>query len=121
VFKLTLGLTDGKSKRRDQLVIMTEIMGICKKGSAKTNIMFKANLSFEQLNQYLSYLSFMGLLEKTTREGRDNYRATDRGLEFMARQQQVINLLNGKNQNCNLNSTRYSVAPFPRNKTNILY
>jgi predicted transcriptional regulator len=91
---MTLELTENSSKRRDRLVIMAEIVGIAKKGSSKTHIMFKANLSFSQLNQYLSLLSKTGLLEETAINGRVIFKATPKGLEFMERQHQVIDMLN---------------------------
>ena len=91
---MTIELIENKPKRRDRLVIMTEIIGIAKKGTSKTHIMFKANLSFSQLNQYLSFLSHACLLEKFSHNGRDIYKATPKGLEFMERQQQIMDLLN---------------------------
>jgi predicted transcriptional regulator len=100
---MTLELTENSSKRRDRLVIMAEIIGIAKKGSSKTHIMFKANLSFSQLNQYLTLLSNTGLLEKTAINGRVIFKATSKGLDFMERQQQVIDMLNentGLYRNC---------------------
>ena len=65
---MTLELFEVKSKRRDKLVIMTEIIGIAKNGTSKTHIMFKANLSFSQLNQYISLLLQSGLLERLERK-----------------------------------------------------
>jgi predicted transcriptional regulator len=56
--------------------------------------MFKANLSFNQLNQYLSVLSQSGLLEKFAYNSREFYKATSKGVEFMEKQCQIINLLN---------------------------
>ena len=91
---MTIALIENKPKRRDKLVIMAEIMGIAKNGTSKTHIMFKANLSFSQLNQYLSLLSNTGLLEKFAHNGRVVYQATPKGLEFMERQRQVMDLLN---------------------------
>ena len=73
---------------------MAEIVGIAKKGTSKTHIMFKANLSFSQLKQYLALLSQTSLLEKSPYNGREIYKATPKGLEFMERQQQIMDLLN---------------------------
>ena len=42
-----------RPKRREKLVIMAQIIDIAKQGTSKTHIMFKASLSFSQLNQYL--------------------------------------------------------------------
>ncbi len=91
---MTISLTVNKPKRRDKLVIMTEILDIAKKGTSKTHIMFKANLSFSQLNQYLAILSQANLLEMSAFDGRDVYKPTQKGLEFMQKQQQIISLLN---------------------------
>jgi predicted transcriptional regulator len=90
---MTLELIENSSKRRDRLVIMAEIIGIAKKGSSKTHIMFKVNLSFSQLNQYLSLLSNTDLLEKIAINGKVIYHVTPKGLEFIERQQRVIDLI----------------------------
>lgn len=86
-------LTESSPKRRDKLVIMAEILGIAQKGTSKTHIMFKANLSFSQLKQYLTLLLNTGLLEKLTNDGKVVFETTPKGLEFIERQQQVIDLL----------------------------
>jgi len=91
---MTLTLTENSPKRRDKLVIMAEIVGIAKKGTSKTHIMFKANLSFSQLQQYLALLSHTSLLEESAYNGRVIYKATQKGLEFMEKQQQIIDMLN---------------------------
>ncbi len=91
---MTLTLIENYPKRRDKLVIMAEIVSIAKKGTSKTHIMFKANLSFSQLNQFLTLLSQTSLLEKSACDGRVIYRATQKGLDFMERQQQIMDLLN---------------------------
>jgi predicted transcriptional regulator len=72
---------------------MAEIIGIAKKGISKTHIMFKANLSFSQLNQYIELLSNTALLEKISINGKVVYRATEKGLEFLGKQQEAIDLL----------------------------
>ena len=118
---MTLQLIDYKSKRRDKLVIMTEIMGICKNGSFVTQIMFKANLSFAQLKQYLASLSELGLLEKLECNGRHIYRSTRKGQEFMKMQQEIINLLNKKDQKESLRSYPFEINPFQQNKTPLMY
>lgn len=90
---MTLEIIENSSKRRDRLVIMAEIIGLAKKGISKTHIMFKANLCFSQLNQYIELLSKTALLEKTIINGKVVYRATEKGLEFLGKQQEAINLL----------------------------
>ncbi len=91
---MTLELLDSKSKRRDKLIIMTEIIGIAKNGTSKTHIMFKANLSFSQLNQYISLLLQSGLLEVVCHGDKQTYRATSKGMEFMEKQCAIIDMIN---------------------------
>ena len=67
---MTLQIIDNQPKRRDRLIIIGEIINITRKGSSKTQIMFKANLSFSQLNQYLSLLLKTSLLEKKAINGK---------------------------------------------------
>lgn len=90
---MTLEIIENSSKRRDRLVIIAEIIGLAKKGISKTHIMFKANLSFSQLNLYLDLLSNTSLLEKISINGKVVYRATEKGLEFLVKQQEAIDLL----------------------------
>ena len=82
-----------RPKRRDKLVIMTEIIGIAIKGTSKTQIMYKANLSFSQLKRYLALLSHHSLLKKSAHAGREIYKATPKGIEFMEKQQQIMDLI----------------------------
>lgn len=91
---MTAELLDTKPKRRDKLVIMMEIIDIAKKGTTKTHIMLKANLSFSQLNGYLEFLTESNLLQTSLCEGKVVYEPTQKGLEFMAKQQQIIGMLN---------------------------
>jgi predicted transcriptional regulator len=101
-------LNENFPKRRDKLVIMTEIIGIAMKGTSKTKIMYKANLSFSQLKRYLTLLSSNNLLEKFAYDGREIYKATPKGIEFMERQQQIIDLINEE-------PYRRTIRPYPFN------
>ena len=91
---MTLAAIQNWSKRRDKLVIMAEIVGIARNGTSKTHIMFKAHLSFSQINQYLKLLPRIGLLEKSAYKGKVIYKATQKGLDFMEKQKQIIDMLN---------------------------
>ena len=85
-------------KRRDKLLIMAEIIDHTQKGALKTQIMYKANLSFAQLSQYLQFLTRKNLIEKASIEGKEFYKATQKGIDFMEKQQQVVNMLNEESQ-----------------------
>lgn len=81
-------------KRRDKLVIMADILQIARKGALKTQILYKANLSFEQLKQYLNVLTASNMLRKTRRKQREIYEATPKGLEFLKTHQEIMDFLN---------------------------
>jgi predicted transcriptional regulator len=89
-------LDRSKPERRDKLVIMTEIIGIAIEGASKTQIMYKANLSFSQLKRYLTLLSHHCLLKKSAYAGREIYKATPKGVEFIEIQRQLIGLISEK-------------------------
>ena len=56
--------------------------------------MFKANLSFSQLNQYLELLTQANLLEKNFSNGKHIYKATQKGMDFVEKQCHIISFLN---------------------------
>ena len=89
------------SKRRDKLSIIAEILEIAKDGTLKTQIMYKANLSFAQLNDYLKFMLKTELLKKFRVNGKEVYVATEKGLDFLQRHFDLTELLqeneNGKN------------------------
>ena len=81
------------SKRRDKLCIIAEILEIAKEGTLKTQIMYKANLSFAQLNEYLKFMLKIQLMEKVISGGKDVYVATEKGLDFLQRQCELSEML----------------------------
>lgn len=87
-------LTETTAKRRDKLYIISEIMEISKTGALKTQIMYKANLSFAQLNEYLKLLDKISLLKKSCNTGKEVYKTTEKGLDFLQRHREIMCLLN---------------------------
>ena len=81
------------SKRRDKLSIIAEILEIAKEGTLKTQIMYKANLSFAQLKEYLKFMLKIKLIEKIVTGGKDVYIATEKGLDFLQRQCELTEML----------------------------
>jgi predicted transcriptional regulator len=80
-------------KRRDRLYIMAELLKIAKDGSLKTHLMYGGNLSFAQLNDYLSFLISTGLLKTIQKGSRLVYKTTSKGLEFLTNYEKTISLL----------------------------
>jgi len=62
---------------------MAEILEVAKEGVLKTQIMYRANLSFAQLNEYLSLLLDLELLEAVKKPQKNTYKTTDKGLRFL--------------------------------------
>ena len=80
-------------KRRDRLYIMAEILKMAKDGSLKTRLMYGANLSFAQLNDYLSFLISTKLLKTVPKGSKLVYKTTSKGLEFLTNYEKIISLL----------------------------
>ena len=92
---------DNPRKRRDRLYIIAEILDIAKDGALKTQIMYKANLSFAQLNTYLNLLLDTQLLEIIKGNRRNIYRTTQKGVDYMQSYKAVIETLsNNTDENC---------------------
>jgi len=89
---------ENRRKRRDRLYIIAEILDIAKDGTLKTQIMYKANLSFSQLNDYLNFLVNLNFLEAKEINKRIVYKTTDKGLRYLDNYKEILQLLkNTKN------------------------
>ena len=84
-------------KRRDRLYILAEILNIAKGGSLKTQIMYRANLSFAQLNEYLNFLTKMEFLEIQNENRKNNYLTTSKGDRYLEKYTDLAHLL-GENE-----------------------
>jgi len=78
---------------RDRLSIAAEILYITLDGSLKTQIMYKANLSFAHLSSYLSLLLECKLVEKIETEEKTVFKATPKGIWFLKAYRDVNRLL----------------------------
>lgn len=93
--------SDIASKRRDKLSIIAQILEVAKGGTLKTQIMYKANLSFVQLNEYLEYMQNNQLLSRLEINKKEVYIATEKGLDFLQRHAELSELLDKENRNGN--------------------
>jgi len=80
-------------KRRNRLYIIAEILTIAKEGSLKTQIMYRANLSFAQLNEYLTFLIKIYLLKIHNENGKNIYRTTAKGNKYLEKYKDIASLL----------------------------
>ncbi len=74
-------------KRRDRHDIAKAILKAAKLPIRKTHFMYKARLSYAQLDRYLDLMIENGLIENHTIKGKKNdetlYKATEKGLNFV--------------------------------------
>ena len=78
-------------KYRSRTDIVALILEATKDGAAKTKIMYKAFLSYSQLKEYLSILIENNLIEYL--EGNQNYKTTEKGLNFLKIHSEIGELL----------------------------
>lgn len=57
--------------------------------------MYKANLSFAQLNEYLSFLLKTNLLQVNADKGRRTYQTTVKGFKYLESYKEISTLLSG--------------------------
>ena len=67
------------SHRRGRHDIVMEILKIARNGAKKTNIMYKARLSYSQLEKYLNALRKEGFITEES----GVWKTTERGLDVM--------------------------------------
>ena len=83
-------------ERRDRLHIMAEIMEATKGSQLKTRIMYRANLSFKQVNDYLSFLTEMGFLRVHVEKSKKRYKTTAKGRLYIENYMEMSNLLRSR-------------------------
>jgi len=85
------------SKRRDRHDIVAEILKTAREGRIKTHIMYKAKLSYSQINTYLKILVDKGFLENNTVKRKRQiitiYRTTQKGIQFIDNIEAVNHLM----------------------------
>lgn len=80
-------------KHRDRFGIIAEILEVAKGSTLKTPIMYKANLSFAQLEEYLALLLGLDLIESGDNEDKIFYKTTVNGLKFIENYKEIAALL----------------------------
>ena len=72
---------------------MAEIMEVAKGSQLKTRIMYKVNLSFSQVNEYLSFLTEMGFLRVHVENRTKLYETTAKGKLYIENYMEMSYLL----------------------------
>jgi predicted transcriptional regulator len=79
-----------KRIKRQSAQIIAEILSLCEQPKTKTQIMYKANLSWEMLKKYLSQLQSQRLLK--VHHSRTKYATTQKGLKFVEKWKELVEL-----------------------------
>jgi len=82
-------------QKRNRFETMHTILKLCIKGLKKTHIMYRANLSHQQLEKYLAILLERNLLAIEE----DNYVTTTRGLVFIEKFNELRGFMDEGNPN----------------------
>lgn len=72
-----------RKNNRGKIQIMGDVLGLATSGIKKTHIMYRANLSYEQVHLYLSELIGKKLIIQDVSPDGVVYRTTDKGREFL--------------------------------------
>lgn len=71
--------------RRSKLDIYADILKVAREGAKKTHIVYKANLNFKILKEYLSFLLSKGLVDNSDQY----YYTTKQGTNFLENYQKL--------------------------------
>jgi predicted transcriptional regulator len=72
---------------------MAEIMEVAKEKQLKTRIMYRVNLSFCQVNDYLTFLIERGFLRVIVDNKKKIYQTTEKGNNYIENYFEMVNLL----------------------------
>ena len=80
---------DSFKKRRGSIAIIVDILSVAEEKAKKTQIVYKADLNFRMLEEYLPHLVDKGLIENTDGE----YKTTEKGERFLTDYQKMKEML----------------------------
>jgi predicted transcriptional regulator len=72
-----------RKNNRGKIQIMGDVLSLATSGIKKTHIMYRANLSYEQVHLYLAELSGKKLIRQDVSQDGVLYRTTEKGREFL--------------------------------------
>jgi predicted transcriptional regulator len=82
-----------RRRERDRIAIVAEILEMARGGVLKSNIMWRAGLSYEMLNEYLGLMMDAMLLDTMLMKNKVVFRPTDRGMKFLYHCHEIMELL----------------------------
>ncbi len=94
--------------KRGRFSIFADILEVADGGAGKTQIMYRANLSFRQLEKYLRFMLEINLLDETSNNGRKVYCATHKGITFLQHYDAIEDLLKTEDDSSHKNGSEGS-------------
>jgi predicted transcriptional regulator len=91
-------ITSERKNNRGKIQIMGDVLALGTSGIRKTHIMYKANLSYEQVHLYLGELIEKRLIAQDVSPDGVIYRTTEKGREFLLYYTRVVELLEEKQE-----------------------
>ena len=85
--------TSERKNNRGKIQIMGDVLALGTSGIKKTHIMYKANLSYEQVHLYLGELIEKRLIEQDVSSDGVVYRTTEKGREFLLCYTRLVDFL----------------------------
>ena len=75
----------GKFKNRNRMEIVANLLDIAKTATLKTHLMYKANLSYVMVNEYLDYLIDAGLIMERPEPDTNAklFETTEKGMKYL--------------------------------------
>jgi predicted transcriptional regulator len=91
-------ITSERKNNRGKIQIMGDVLALATSGIKKTHIMYKANLSYEQVHLYLGDLIGKRLIEQDVSPDGVVYRTTEKGREFLLHYTRLVEFLEEEKQ-----------------------
>jgi predicted transcriptional regulator len=82
-----------RKRERDRIAIVAEILEMARGGVLKSNIMWRAGLSYEMLNEYVGLMIDAMLLDTVLMKNKMMFKPTDRGIKFLYHCHEIMELL----------------------------
>jgi len=105
--------TSERKNNRGKIQIMGDVLALATSGIRKTHIMYKANLSYEQVYLYLEELIGKRLIAQDVSHDAVVYRTTEKGREFMHYYTRLIEFLEEQKQGLEVESS----SPYITNRS----
>jgi len=88
------------NRRRSNIEIIADMLRVGENGAGKTEIMYSANMSYAQIQKYLSFLLSHGFINKVhVGNPAVTYQVTDKGGELLKNINIIMEILEFRNGN----------------------